>query len=101
MPSDQLLRYWKGKEKEYENSVSEYLHTLEANMDLVREMANEREKKEKMKQKGNMMRRLKYVPLKWAIFPGTKYRNRKHYTQFTSNPGVFVYSFIKNFLRHP
>ena len=37
MPLDQLVRYWKGKEKgeREESSVSEYLHTLKANLELV------------------------------------------------------------------
>ena len=51
MPLDQLVRYWKGKEEEYNSSVSGYIHMLKANMEVVREMAYEREKKEKVKQK--------------------------------------------------
>ena len=51
MPLNQLIRYWKGKEEEDTSSVSGYIHTLQANMELVREMAFEREKGEKVKQK--------------------------------------------------
>ena len=51
MPLDQLVRYWKGMEEEDTSSVSGYMHTLWANMELVQEMAFEREKGEKVKQK--------------------------------------------------
>ena len=51
MPLDQLIRYWKGKEEEDSSSVSGYIHTLKANMEVVREMAYEREKKKEVKQK--------------------------------------------------
>ena len=51
MPFDQLVRYWKGKEEKDTSSVSGYIHTLRANIDLVREMAFEKEKGEKVKQK--------------------------------------------------
>ena len=51
MPLDELVQYWKGKEEEDCSSVSEYIHSLRASMELVREMAYEREKGEKTKQK--------------------------------------------------
>ena len=51
MPLDQLVRYWRGKDEEDESSVSRYIHTLRANIELVQELAYEREKGEKVKQK--------------------------------------------------
>ena len=32
MPLDQMVHYWKGKEKENESGVTEYVPTLRANM---------------------------------------------------------------------
>ena len=49
MPLDQLVRYWKRKEEEDSSSLSGYIHTLKANMKVVRKMAYDREKKEKVK----------------------------------------------------
>ena len=49
MPLDQLVRYWKGKEEEDSSSMSGNIHTLKANMEVVSDMAYEREKKEKVK----------------------------------------------------
>ena len=51
MPLDELVQYWRGKEEEDCGSVSEYIHSLRASMELVREMAYEREKGEKTKKK--------------------------------------------------
>ena len=45
----QSMRCQKGKGDE--SGVSEYVHTLKVNMELVREMAYERKKEEKMKPK--------------------------------------------------
>ena len=69
MPLDKLVWYWKGKEKEDNSSVSEYIYSLRASMKLVWEMAYEREKGEKTKQKLIMTRRPRYEPSKWvALF---------------------------------
>ena len=35
MPLDQMVRYWQGKEENDESSVSEYIATLNANMQVV------------------------------------------------------------------
>ena len=51
MPLYQMVRYWQGKEERNECSTTEYIATLKANMKLVRDMANEREIKEKEMQK--------------------------------------------------
>ena len=51
MPLDQLVRFWKGKEEDDSINVSEYVHMLRANMELVRDLAYEKEKREKVKQK--------------------------------------------------
>ena len=39
MPLDQMVRYWQGKEENDESSVSEYIATLKANMQVVRDLA--------------------------------------------------------------
>ena len=49
MPLDQMVRYLQGKEERNECSTTEYI--VKANMKLVRDMANEREIKEKEMQK--------------------------------------------------
>ena len=51
MPLDQMVRYWQGKEERNESSTTEFIATLKANMKLLRDMANEREIKEKAMQK--------------------------------------------------
>ena len=48
---DQMVRYWQGKEENDESSVSEYIATLKANMQVVRDLAYDKERDEKMKQK--------------------------------------------------
>ena len=48
---DQMIRYWQGKEENDESSVSEYIATLKANMQVVRDLAYDKERDEKMKQK--------------------------------------------------
>ena len=57
MPLDQMVRYWKGKgkgkEKENESGVTEYIQTLRANMQIIRDLAYEKEVEEKVKQKHN------------------------------------------------
>ena len=52
MPLDQLVRFWKGKEEEDSSSASEYVQTLQANIELVQDLAYEKENSEKVKQKG-------------------------------------------------
>ena len=51
MPLDQMVRYWQGKEENDESSVSEYIATLKANMQVVRDLAYDKERDEKVKQK--------------------------------------------------
>ena len=51
MPLDQMVRYWKGKEKENESGVTEYIQTLRANMQMIRDLAYEKKVEEKVKQK--------------------------------------------------
>ena len=41
MPLDQLVRYWKGKESKSETDSLEYIQTLQAHMEIVRESAKE------------------------------------------------------------
>ena len=52
MPFDQLVRFWKGKEGEDASSASEYVQTLQANIELVWDLAYEKERSKKVKQKG-------------------------------------------------
>ena len=52
MTLDQLVRFWKGKEGEDASSTSEYIQTLQANIELVWDLAYENERSEKVKQKG-------------------------------------------------
>ena len=52
MPLDQLVRFWKGKEGEDASSTSEYVQTLQANIELVRDLAYDKEMSEKVKRKG-------------------------------------------------
>ena len=51
MPLDQMVHYWKGKEKENENGVTKYIKTLRANMQIIRDLAYEKEMEEKFMQK--------------------------------------------------
>ena len=51
MPLDQMVRYWKGKETNDETGVVEFIQTLKANMEVVRDLAYERESEEKEKKK--------------------------------------------------
>ena len=52
MPSDQMVRYWQGKEENDETSVSEYIAaTLKANMQALCDLAYDKERDEKVKQK--------------------------------------------------
>ena len=70
MPLDELVQYWRGKEEEDCGSVSEYIHSLRASMELVREMAYERERRErKQKRKLITTRKPEYELSKWvALF---------------------------------
>ena len=51
MPLDQMVRYWKGKETNDETGVVEFIQTLKVNMEVVRDLAYERESEEREKQK--------------------------------------------------
>ena len=62
MPLDQMVCYWKGKEEENESAVKEYVQTLRANMQVARDLAYEREVREKAKHK-------KYYDLRQRIEP--------------------------------
>ena len=57
MPLDELVRYWKGKEKECAVDITEHIQTMQENMEIVREMAQESERKEKGLQKKNYDRK--------------------------------------------
>ena len=50
IPLDQMVHYWKGKEKENNMSgVTEYIQTLRVNMQMIRDLAHEKEVEEKVK----------------------------------------------------
>ena len=51
MPLNQMVHYWKGKEKENKSGVTEYIQTLRVNMQIIRDLAYEKEVEEKVKQK--------------------------------------------------
>ena len=51
MPLDELACFWRGKEKNKEVDTVEYIQVVKANMELVREMAREKEEEEKDNQK--------------------------------------------------
>ena len=51
MPQDELVRFWRRKEKNKEVDRVEYIQVVKANMELVREMAREKEDEEKDNQK--------------------------------------------------
>ena len=50
-PLDQMVRYWRGKEEQGQNTTIEFVETLKANMQVVRDLAYEKEIKEKESQK--------------------------------------------------
>ena len=52
MPLNQLVHFWNRNEGEDANSTSEYVKTLRANTELVRDLACEKEMSEKVKRKG-------------------------------------------------
>ena len=47
MPLDQMVRYCQGKEENDESSVSGYIATIKANMQVVRDLAYDRDEKVK------------------------------------------------------
>ena len=47
MPLHELVRYWKWKEKDSAVDITEHIQTMQANMEIVREMAQESERKGK------------------------------------------------------
>ena len=51
MPLDQMVRFWKGKEETGQNTSIEFVETLKANIEMVREMAYTNEKNQKESQK--------------------------------------------------
>ena len=51
MPLDKMVRYWGGKEEQGQNTTIEFVETLKANMQVVRDIAYEKEIKEKKSQK--------------------------------------------------
>ena len=51
MPLDTMVRFWKGKEESGENTSVEFVEALRSNIEVVRELALERETKEKKAQK--------------------------------------------------
>ena len=51
MPLDPMVRYWQGKEENDESSVSEHIATLKANIQVVRDLAYDKERDGKVKQK--------------------------------------------------
>ena len=50
-PLDQTVRYWRGKEEQGQNTTIEFVETLKVNMQVVRDLAYEKEIKEKESQK--------------------------------------------------
>ena len=48
---DQIVRYWRGKEEQGQNTTIEFVETFKANMQVVRDLAYEKEIKEKESQK--------------------------------------------------
>ena len=50
MPLDQMVRYWRGKKKQGQNTTIEFVETHKANMQVVRDSAYEKEIKEKESQ---------------------------------------------------
>ena len=51
MPQDELVRFWRRKEKNKEVDKVEYIQVVKANMELVREMAREKEEEDNDNQK--------------------------------------------------
>ena len=49
MSLDQMVRYWRGMEEQGQNTTIEFVETLKANMQVVRDLAYEKEIKEKRK----------------------------------------------------
>ena len=60
MPPDQMVRYWRGKEEQGQNTKIEFVETLKTNMQVFRDLAYEKEIKEKESQKF-------YHDRKWVV----------------------------------
>ena len=53
LPLDELTRYWKGKEETSVVDVVEYVKVIKANIELVQEIAQKNEQKQKESSKYN------------------------------------------------
>ena len=53
MPLDELVRYWKGKEKDSTVDITEHIQTMQSNMEIVREVAQESDRKERLTKKNS------------------------------------------------
>ena len=51
MPLDELVRFWKGKEVQNEMEITEHIEVMRANMEVVRDIAQQNEEREKRAQK--------------------------------------------------
>ena len=51
MPLDELVRFWKGKEVQSEVDITEHIEIMRANMEVVRDIAQQNEEREKRAQK--------------------------------------------------
>ena len=51
MPLDELVRFWKGKEVQSEVDITEHIEVIRANMEVVRDIAQQNEEREKRAQK--------------------------------------------------
>ena len=51
MPTDQMVRFWKGKEETGQNTSTEFVETLKTNIEMIREMAYTNETNQKESQK--------------------------------------------------
>ena len=51
MPLDELVRLWKGKEVQNEMDITEHIEVMRANMEVVRDIAQQNEEREKRAQK--------------------------------------------------
>ena len=51
MPLDKLVRFWKGKEVQSEMDITEHIEVMRANMEIVRDISQQNEEREKRAQK--------------------------------------------------
>ncbi len=51
MPLDELVRFWKGKEVQSEMDITEHIEVMRANMEVVRDIVQQNEEREKRAQK--------------------------------------------------